>query len=224
MKKATQESGEVSAGPSLGLEPLQLGADPTFIKEGFTYVLDAPTSGMVRRGEDALTYLNKDQFYNLTMEYKKRSFSENILEFPAEPVTSIIMLQFRERKDPEEAIAHWAFWHARQHSPHLRLIDVEAKKGHGSLVTNGINEIAHNAVAVKWEPSKGPATVAMGIRCLSTDFSSQKGIKGIPLHIQVRKKSVQKRVITAERFFILSRSTLMQMARKKLYVIGVSAR
>ncbi len=33
--------------------------------------------------------------------------------------------------------------------------------------------------------SKGPATLMVAIRCLSTDFSSQKGVKGIPLHIQI---------------------------------------
>ena len=35
---------------------------------GFRYVMNAPTSGMVRRGEDPLTYLNLHQMYTLNME------------------------------------------------------------------------------------------------------------------------------------------------------------
>jgi hypothetical protein len=45
------------------LIPVQLGAEVNHLapKEGFTYTLEAATSGMVRKGEDSLTYLNKDQ-------------------------------------------------------------------------------------------------------------------------------------------------------------------
>ena len=45
------------------LIPLQLGAEvnPLAPKEGFTYTIEAPASGMTRKGEDTLTYMNKDQ-------------------------------------------------------------------------------------------------------------------------------------------------------------------
>lgn len=47
-----------------GLLPLQLGAEATAnVEDGFSYILDAPSSGMVRKGEDPLTYLNKDQVW-----------------------------------------------------------------------------------------------------------------------------------------------------------------
>ena len=34
-------------------------------------------------------------------------------------------------------------------------------------------------------PLEGPAKVNIAVQCLSTDFSTQKGVKGLPLHIQV---------------------------------------
>ncbi len=32
---------------------------------------------------------------------------------------------------------------------------------------------------------EGPAKVNIAVQCLSTDFSTQKGVKGLPLHIQI---------------------------------------
>ena len=34
----------------------------------YRYTLDAPTSVVQKRGEDSLTYLNKGQFYSITVE------------------------------------------------------------------------------------------------------------------------------------------------------------
>lgn len=77
-----------------------------------------------------------------------------------------------------------------------------------------IEEVAHNAIAVYWNPLESSAKVIISstvyekliigyiriffhkslfydrqinvaVQCLSTDFSSQKGVKGLPLHIQV---------------------------------------
>ncbi len=169
------------------LLPLQLGAEANLTrKEGFSYILEAPTSGMVRRGEDTLTYLNKDQFYPLTLEFVPTlSQPEWCGAREGRLATSVIMLQFRERKDPQEAQAHWEFWHARQHAPQMRLLDVDSKASTG--IAGEVEEIAHNAVMVKWDPRQDvPAVVMVAIRCLSTDYSSQKGVKGIPLHIQAR--------------------------------------
>lgn len=48
-----------------------------------------------------------------------------------------------------------------------------------------IEEVSHNALAVYWNPMEGPAKVNIAVQCLSTDFSTQKGVKGLPMHIQV---------------------------------------
>ena len=34
-------------------------------------------------------------------------------------------------------------------------------------------------------PLESPAKVNLAVQCLSTDFSSQKGVKGMPLHVQI---------------------------------------
>ena len=103
---------------------------------------------------------------------------------PQGTVTSVISVQFREKKSPEEALASWAFWHSRQPSSATRIIDVDTV---GSMGLKGAPvEMAFNAVAITWAPSQGPAVLSVAVRCLSTDFSSQKGVKGIPLHIQVK--------------------------------------
>ena len=31
----------------------------------------------------------------------------------------------------------------------------------------------------------GPAKVNIAVQCLSTDFSTQKGVKGLPMHLQI---------------------------------------
>ena len=48
-----------------------------------------------------------------------------------------------------------------------------------------IEEVSHNALAVYWNPFEQPAKVSLAVQCLSTDFSTQKGVKGLPLHIQI---------------------------------------
>ena len=39
--------------------------------------------------------------------------------------------------------------------------------------------------AVYWNPLESPAKVNLAVQCLSTDFSTQKGVKGLPLHVQI---------------------------------------
>ena len=146
-------------------------------RAGLSYYLDSTHQALAPRG-DPLTYLNKDQFYGLTLEFDDAGQAR-----PPGSVRSVIMLQLRERTEPEEAVQHWEFWQSRQHSSKLRLLDVDYN---GSVrLLDRPDNVAHNAVSVTWNPSEGPAHVMLSVRCLSTDFSSQKGVKGIPLHIQV---------------------------------------
>ena len=150
------------------------------IKEGFTYTLEAPTSGMVHKGEDSLTYLNKDQFYTLYLEYAPTKLQE----LKSEVVTSIVTLQFRE-KEREEAISAIEFWYSRpRQTTKERLLDVDTKSSSG--LVGDVNKVARNAVFIRWSPLISAVNLQIAIRCLSTDFTSQKGVKGIPLHIQVR--------------------------------------
>ena len=58
---------------------------------GFRSVLDAPTSSAVRREDDKVTYINKGQFYGVTLEYHP----DPDQGLKSATVKSVIMLVFR---------------------------------------------------------------------------------------------------------------------------------
>ncbi|XP_041975907.1 protein grainyhead isoform X3 [Aricia agestis] len=150
-----------------------------FSPYGFKYHLETASSSSQRREDDRITYINKGQFYGITLEY---------LHDPDKPlknqiVKSVVMLMFREEKSPEDEIKAWQFWHGRQHSVKQRILDADTKNSIG--LAGCIEEVAHNAIAVYWNPLESAAKINIAVQCLSTDFSSQKGVKGLPLHIQI---------------------------------------
>ncbi|XP_037888333.1 protein grainyhead isoform X5 [Glossina fuscipes] len=150
-----------------------------FTNVGFKYHLESPISSSQRREDDRITYINKGQFYGITLEY---------IPDPDKPiknttVKSVIMLMFREEKSPEDEIKAWQFWHSRQHSVKQRILDADTKNSVG--LVGCIEEVSHNAIAVYWNPLESSAKINIAVQCLSTDFSSQKGVKGLPLHIQI---------------------------------------
>jgi len=151
---------------------------------GFHSTLEAPTAQWVRRDEDRCTYLNKGQFYGITLEYRAN---------PAEPapiatmvnVKSVVMLLFRDAKHPEDETNAWEFWHGRQPTGKQRIIDAETNNMNDQCGIVKIEDVAYNAIAVYWNPLEKPAFLSVAIQCLSTDFSLQKGVKGLPMHLQV---------------------------------------
>ncbi|XP_005174786.1 protein grainyhead isoform X5 [Musca domestica] len=150
-----------------------------FSNVGFRYHLESPISSSQRREDDRITYINKGQFYGITLEY---------IPDPDKPLKnttakSVIMLMFREEKSPEDEIKAWQFWHSRQHSVKQRILDADTKNSVG--LAGCIEEVSHNAIAVYWNPLESSAKINIAVQCLSTDFSSQKGVKGLPLHIQI---------------------------------------
>ncbi|TGZ40336.1 Protein grainyhead [Temnothorax longispinosus] len=239
-----------------------------FSNYGFKYHLESPISTSQRREDDRITYINKGQFYGITLEYV--SDPDKPLLKAGQTVKSVVMLMFREEKSPEDEIKSWQFWHGRQHSVKQRILDADTKNSVG--LVGCIEEVAHNAIAVYWNPLESSAKVRnagnvdsryllndtrayptvpsprspfpviylayrrailcytrkyriafahsiawpfsgnvnkarpfprtspyaatatcpisdpqinVAVQCLSTDFSSQKGVKGLPLHIQV---------------------------------------
>ena len=93
------------------------------------------------------------------------------------------MLVFREGKTIEEELKAWQFWHSRQHSVKQRILDADTKNSMG--LVGCIEEVGHNALAVYWNPLESTAKINIAVQCLSTDFSTQKGVKGLPLHVQI---------------------------------------
>ena len=150
---------------------------------GFHCVLEAPTAQWVRKEEDRCTYLNKGQFYGLTLEYRHNQSEP----FPGDvkQVKSVVMLVFRDAKNPEEETNAWDFWHQRQPTSKQRIIDAETNNMTDQCGISQIEDVAYNAIAVYWSPLQKPALISCAIQCLSTDFSLQKGVKGLALHLQV---------------------------------------
>nr|XP_029722407.1 protein grainyhead-like isoform X2 [Aedes albopictus] len=150
-----------------------------FSNVGFKYYLESPISSSQRREDDRITYINKGQFYGITLEY----IHDPDKPLKSQTVKSVIMLMFREEKSPEDEIKAWHFWHSRQHSVKQRILDADTKNSVG--LVGCIEEVSHNAIAVYWNPLESSAKINVAVQCLSTDFSSQKGVKGLPLHLQI---------------------------------------
>ncbi|KAJ6641308.1 Protein grainyhead, partial [Pseudolycoriella hygida] len=124
-----------------------------FTTLGFRYNLESPISSSQRREDDRITYINKGQFYGITLEY---------IHDPDHPlknqtVKSVIMLMFREEKSPDDEIKAWQFWHSRQHSVKQRILDADTKNSVG--IVGCIEEVSHNAIAVYWNPLESSAKV-----------------------------------------------------------------
>jgi len=150
---------------------------------GYHCTLEAPTAQWVRKDEDRCTYLNKGQFYPVTLEYRPS---------PTEPihgdmstVKTVVMLVFRDAKNPEDEVNAWEFWHQRQPTAKQRIIDAETNNMSEECGISQIEDVAYNGIAVYWNPLQKPAFINIAVQCLSTDFSLQKGVKGLPLHLQV---------------------------------------
>ncbi|GLD48653.1 grainyhead-like protein 2 homolog isoform X1 [Lates japonicus] len=180
--------------------------------DSFQYSLEASMS--LRQGEGPMAYLNRSQFYALTLS--ETSFRSSLCQprgkmrvsgpTPSQGpdgspssgeqctmrgselqrdsiVQSVIMVVFGEDKCRDEQLKNWKYWHSRQHTAKQRVLDIADYKESFSTIGN-VEEIAYNAVSFTWDVSE-EAKVFISVNCLSTDFSSQKGVKGMPLLIQI---------------------------------------
>jgi hypothetical protein len=147
---------------------------------GFQYSLEAAISTSIRREDDRMTYVNKGQFYTVSLDY----IPDPCKPLKSQTVRSLLMVVFREDKSYEDEIKTWQMWHKRQHSAKQRILEVDAKNSSGTI--GPIEEVSHNAIQFSWTPGDPtPVKVSIAVQCLSTDFSTQKGVKGLPLHVQI---------------------------------------
>ncbi|XP_055491274.1 LOW QUALITY PROTEIN: grainyhead-like protein 1 homolog [Leucoraja erinacea] len=161
--------------PALDAEEYQFDRTSTF-----EYVLEALKSLKQKTGDGTMTYLNKGQFYPIIL--KEVSANKDI-HHPVSKLRSVIMVVFGDDKIRDEQLRHWKYWHSRQHTAKQRCIDIADYKESFNTISN-IEEIAYNAISFTWDISD-EAKIFIAVNCLSTDFSSQKGVKGLPLNIQI---------------------------------------
>ncbi|KAM9842259.1 grainyhead-like protein 3 homolog [Aulostomus maculatus] len=154
------------------------GSPPERYRSEFQFSLGAPPASICKSNELPMVYLNKGQFYPITLHGMDSSSC-----LTATKVKTVVMAVFENDKSPEMQLRFWNHWHARQPTVKQRVIDIADYKE----VFNGISsieEVAFNALSFIWTPSE-EAKVHIGINSLSTDFSSQKGVKGLPLNLQI---------------------------------------
>ncbi|KAM4539118.1 grainyhead-like transcription factor 2b isoform 1-T1 [Odontesthes bonariensis] len=156
--------------------------------ESFQYTLDATRSLRQKQGEGPMTYLNKGQFYAVTLNELS---ANKRLRHPISKVRSVIMVVFSEDKNRDEQLKYWKYWHSRQHTAKQRVLDIADYKESFNTIGN-IEEIAYNAISFTWDVNE-EAKIFITVNCLSTDFSSQKGVKGLPLMIQIDTYSYNSR-------------------------------
>ncbi|KAL1255662.1 hypothetical protein QQF64_013723, partial [Cirrhinus molitorella] len=173
--------------------PSSFGADDFIFDQSemldtFQYTLEASRSLRQKQGEGPMTYLNKGQFYAITLN---ETSANKRLRHPISKVRSVIMVVFSEDKNRDEQLKYWKYWHSRQHTAKQRVLDIADYKESFNTIGN-IEEIAYNAVSFTWDVNE-EAKIFITVNCLSTDFSSQKGVKGLPLMIQIDTYSYNNR-------------------------------
>ncbi|XP_063813254.1 grainyhead-like protein 3 homolog [Pseudophryne corroboree] len=146
----------------------------------FEYSLESPKAIHVKSGDSPMAYLNKGQFYRVNL---RTTDNRKCLQLSSNKVKTVVMVVFDNEKNPEEQLKRWKHWHSRQPTAKQRVIDVADYKENCNTVES-IEEVAYNALSFVWNIND-EAKIFIGINCLSTDFSSQKGVKGVPLNLQI---------------------------------------
>ncbi|CAN9502102.1 unnamed protein product [Ophioblennius macclurei] len=153
----------------------------------FEYTLEASKSLRQKTGDGTMTYLNKGQFYPITLrEVDNKGQQQAITK-----VRSVVMVVFGEEKCRDDQLKHWKYWHSRQHTAKQRCLDIADYKESFNTIGN-IEEISYNAISFTWDTNE-EAKIFISVNCLSTDFSSQKGVKGLPLNLQIDTYSYNNR-------------------------------
>jgi len=146
--------------------------------EFFEYIMEAPKSLKQKENEPTMSYINKGQYYCITL----REISGRPWKYKSTQVMSVVQIVFGDGKQEEEQLRNWRYWHARQHTARQRVIDIADYKE--SCFIHEVDEFAHNAISFSWNVND-TAKIYVSCNCLSTDFSAQKGVKGQPLSLQI---------------------------------------
>ncbi|XP_029569771.1 grainyhead-like protein 1 homolog isoform X5 [Salmo trutta] len=170
------------------IAPEEYGAFDTVPGNNFEYTVDASKSLRQKTGDGTMTYLNKGQFYPISLREIDNS---KVLHHPISKVRSVVMVVFGEEKCRDDQLKHWKYWHSRQHTAKQRCLDIADYKESFNTISN-IEEISYNAISFTWDINE-EAKIFISVNCLSTDFSSQKGVKGLPLNLQIDTYSYNNR-------------------------------
>jgi transcription factor CP2-like protein len=171
---------------------------PQLGKSRFSTIMDAPTAAAQRVEQGTLTYVNKGQFYSITLE---DSLKQDCI------IETTLRIMFHEKAHRHLASTYWSYWLSQQASPHTaRAIDINMASGVGLVTADGkpidpkqpADTPDFDRVRFYWIGKRG-ATVLIRFNCLSTEFSRVKGVKGIPMRVQAESRVVGDAQENAER-------------------------
>ncbi|XP_053414813.1 grainyhead-like protein 2 homolog isoform X4 [Nycticebus coucang] len=137
----------------------------------FQYTLEATKSLRQKQGEGPMTYLNKGQFYAITLS---ETGDNKCFRHPISKVRSVVMVVFSEDKNREEQLKYWKYWHSRQHTAKQRVLDIADYKESFNTIGN-IEEIAYNAVSFTWDVNEEAKGAERKIRDEERKQNRKKG-------------------------------------------------
>ncbi|KAI8146869.1 CP2 transcription factor-domain-containing protein [Fennellomyces sp. T-0311] len=173
-------SSQPSSFLSGGMAPSPPTSCPSPASLRYDIILEAPPAAAQRSEEAQLTYLNKGQYYCITL-----NDSDGYDGFH----TSTLAIMFHDESHRRLALNYWRFWLGQQREPETARA-LEINTGRCSNIHNLQCEY-FDRVTFNWH-GKRNAKIYVRFNCLSTDFSRIKGVKGIPLrlHMETQGSSV----------------------------------
>ncbi|KAJ7416624.1 grainyhead like transcription factor 3 [Willisornis vidua] len=177
-----QEFCEPQKKNGLSLEGVPAPHKPALLPPGTSKLEATPDNYLVPPGDVYDNSSLSSLFESLPMAPAQQRWQPDST-FKEDPQESVVMIVFDNEKVPTEQLKFWKHWHSRQPTAKQRVIDVADCKENFNTVQN-IEELAYNALSFVWNIHE-EAKVFIGVNCLSTDFSSQKGVKGVPLNLQI---------------------------------------
>ncbi|KAK4509576.1 Transmembrane 9 superfamily member [Mucor velutinosus] len=159
-----------SSTPNPSMELDKQASNPRRLR--FEIVLEAATAVTQKAEESAITYLNRGQVYGIQLNDKRGQ---------DQIITSTLSIAFHSSSHRRIAESYWKFWIGQQKQSEARAIDIDASQCTG--ITN-LSFPSFDKITFDWNGKYG-AKIYVRFKCLSTDFSRIKGVKGIPLRTQM---------------------------------------
>ncbi|ORY07437.1 CP2-domain-containing protein [Basidiobolus meristosporus CBS 931.73] len=154
----------------------------------FSISLEAQTAAAQRVDETPLTYLNKGQYYVISLTDNDHADTD---------LTSTLRMAFHDDTHRKLAGTYWQFWASQQNSPKTaRALDIDKAASTG---VKNVDCPTFDKVTFQWNGRKS-AKIYVKFNCLSTDFSRIKGVKGIPLRITMETKASESNLFSERSF------------------------
>ncbi|XP_014391653.1 PREDICTED: transcription factor CP2-like protein 1 isoform X4 [Myotis brandtii] len=165
----------------------------------FQYVLCAATSPAVKQQEEALTYLNQGQSYEVQMlcnsklgdatqwprMLKMRRLRLRVSKLPPSFTEwqSVVRVVFHDRRlqyTEQQQLDGW-----RWSRPGDRILDIDVPLSVG-VIEPQVLPSQLNTVEFHWDPTKR-TSLFLQVHCISTEFTPRKkgGEKGVPFRLQI---------------------------------------